>query len=238
MTTNPLDNKRVIKIKESIKDIKNRIEQAAILAKRKVSDINLMAVTKTVPPEYVNIAINEGINLLGENKAQELNSKYNNYNLDDSIKIHFIGHLQRNKVKSIIDKVSMIESVDSESLAREIGKQAIKADKVMPILLEVNIGLQETKTGFNPKKVKDAAKTIAQVPGVQIKGLMTIPPKDNIKYYFEKMREIYIDISQKKIDNVDMSFLSMGMSGDFETAIAFGANIVRIGSLIFGKRVF
>ena len=156
MTTSQLDNRRIMKVRDSIKDIKSRIEQAAILAKRKASEINLMAVTKTVPPEYVNIAINEGINLLGENKAQELNFKYNNYNLDDSVKIHFIGHLQRNKVKSIIDRVSMIESVDSESLAREIGKQAIKADKVMPILLEVNIGLQETKTGFNPKKVKSS----------------------------------------------------------------------------------
>lgn len=218
-----------------ILEIKKKIEYAAAKSDRKLDEINLMAVTKNVSADLVNTAINSGIELLGENRAQELNAKYYDYSLDN-VDIHFIGHLQRNKIRTIINKVSMIESVDSEHLAREIGKQAIKNNKIMPILLEVNIGKQQTKIGFCPDKIVEQVKIISTIPGVKVRGLMTIPPKENVMYYFEKIRDIYIDILREKIDNVSMDFLSMGMSGDFEEAISCGSNIVRIGNLIFGSR--
>lgn len=216
-------------------EIKKKMEYAASKSGRKLDEINLMAVTKNVSADLVNVAINSGINLLGENRAQELNSKYYDYERDN-VDIHFIGHLQRNKVRTIINKVSMIESVDSEHIAREIGKHAIKNNKIMPVLLEVNIGMQQTKTGFYPDKILEQVKIISTIPGIKIKGLMIIPPRENIRYYFEKIRDIYIDISLEKIDNVCMDFLSMGMSDDFEQAITCGSNIVRIGSLIFGSK--
>ena len=232
MITSQLDKNIIV---NRILEIRKKIEYAALKSGRKLDEINLMAVTKNVSADLVNVAINSGVKLLGENRAQELNSKYYDYNLDN-VDIHFIGHLQKNKIKTIINKVSMIESVDSEDLAREIGKHAIKNDKIMPILLEVNIGMQQTKTGFYPDKVLDHIKIISNIPGVKIRGLMVIPPKENVMYYFEKIRDIYIDISHKKIDNVNMDFLSMGMSGDFEKAISCGSNIVRIGNLMFGSR--
>ncbi len=232
MITNQLDKDSV---KHRVLEIRKKIAYAAVKSDRNMNEISLMAVTKNVSADLVNIAIKSGIRLLGENRAQELNSKYDYYERDN-VDIHFIGHLQRNKVKTIINKVDMIESVDSEHLACEIGKQALKNNKTMPILLEINIGKQQTKTGFDPDKVLEAAKTIANIPGVKIRGLMTIPPKENVTYYFEKIKDIYIDISQEKIDNVNMDFLSMGMSSDFEKAISFGSNIVRIGSLMFGSR--
>lgn len=232
MITSQLDKNFV---KQRVMEIRKRIAYAAARSGRNLDEINLMAVTKNVSVDLVNVAIEAGIKLLGENRAQEFNSKYCNYERDN-VDIHFIGHLQRNKVKMVIDKVDMIESVDSEQLACEIGKQALRHDKVMPILLEVNIGMQETKTGFDPDKILESVKNIANIPGVKIKGLMTIPPKGAATYYFEKIKDIYIDISREKIHNVNMDFLSMGMSGDFEQAIAFGSNIVRIGSLMFGPR--
>lgn len=232
MITNQLDKDSV---KHRVLEIRKKLAYAAAKSNRNVNEISLMAVTKNVSADLVNAAIKSGIRLLGENRAQELNSKYDYYERDN-VDIHFIGHLQRNKVKTIINKVDMIESVDSEHLACEIGKQALKNNKTMPILLEINIGKQQTKTGFDPDKVLEAAKAIANMPGVKIRGLMTIPPKENVTYYFEKIKDIYIDISQEKIDNVSMDFLSMGMSSDFEKAISFGSNIVRIGSLMFGSR--
>lgn len=232
MITNQLDRNIV---KQRILEIRKKIAYAAEKSNRNSDQINLMAVTKNVSSDLVNVAIQTGVKLLGENRAQELNLKYNDYKRDN-VDIHFIGHLQRNKVKTIINKVDMIESVDSEHIAREIGKQALKNNKIMPILLEVNIGMQQTKTGFDPDKVFESVKTIATIPGVKIRGLMTIPPKENVMYYFEKIRNIYIDISREKIDNVNMDFLSMGMSSDFEQAIECGSNIVRIGSLMFGSR--
>lgn len=232
MITNQLDNDFV---KQRVLEIRKKISYAAAKSDRNVNEISLMAVTKNVSADLVNVAISSGVKLLGENRAQELNLKYDCYQRDN-VDIHFIGHLQRNKVKTIINKVDMIESVDSEHLACEIGKQALKNNKIMPILLEINIGKQQTKTGFDPDEVLEATKTIANIPGVKIRGLMTIPPKENVTYYFEKIKDIYIDISQEKTDNVNMDFLSMGMSSDFEKAISFGSNIVRIGSFMFGPR--
>ena len=229
MITNQLDENR---IKQRISDIRNRIKLAAKKAGRSANEIKLMAVTKNVLPEYVNIAIGEGVRLLGENRAQELVSKHDFYDLD-GVDIHFIGHLQRNKVKKIIDKVSMIESVDSEHLAEEISRCCLKIGMKMPILLEVNVGNEKTKSGFAVDEIFEAARIVSKMPGVAVKGLMAIPPKENVFNHFKKIWDIYIDISLKNIDNISMDFLSMGMRADFEQAIACGANIVRIGGLIF-----
>lgn len=237
MITNQFDDRYAESIKSNVRDIKERVEKAARKCGRDPKEIQIMAVTKTVEPEYVNIAIGEGITLIGENKAQEFNSKYEKYDLDGE-NIHFIGHLQRNKVKTIIDKVSMIESVDSVSLAKEINKQALKLDKIMPILIEINIGKEEGKSGFYKEDIEEACKEISKMSNIKIKGLMSIPPKDNIDYYFEENKQIYVDISGKKLDNVNMDYLSMGMSGDFEAAILHGANIIRIGTSLFGKRYY
>lgn len=202
-------------------------------------DIILLAATKTVDCDTINYAVSKGINYIGENKVQELLSKYGKTNAPHN---HFIGHLQTNKVKDIIDKVEMIESVDSIKLAREISKQAEKHGITMDILLEVNIGGEESKWGFKPLEVEAAIKEISNLQGVRICGLMTIPPiceeSEDSRKYFQKMYKLFIDISNKKIDNSSMDILSMGMSDDFPIAIEEGANLVRVGTALFGKRIY
>lgn len=200
-------------------------------------DVILLAATKTVDVDTINYAIDKGISYIGENKVQELLSKYGKIN---NVHNHFIGHLQTNKVKDIIDKVELIQSVDSLKLANEISKQAVKRDICMDILLEVNIGGEESKWGFKPEEVEKAVCEIAKLPGIRIKGLMTIPPicenSLEVRKYFKKMYKLFIDISNKKIDNSSMDILSMGMSDDFDIAIEEGANLVRVGTALFGKR--
>jgi pyridoxal phosphate enzyme (YggS family) len=198
----------------------------------------LLAATKTVPVEVINEAISKGLDLIGENKVQELKEKYPN--LDKSAEIHFIGNLQTNKVKDVIPMVSMIHSVSSEKLAAEISKQCQKFDKDMDVLLQINIGNEDSKSGFSADEIFTACENISKLPRVFIKGLMAIPPiceneQENSKY-FCKMRQLFIDIEAKKMDNVSMVYLSMGMSGDYMEAIRCGANIVRIGSSLFGER--
>jgi pyridoxal phosphate enzyme (YggS family) len=198
----------------------------------------LLAATKTVPVEVINEAISMGLDLIGENKVQELKEKYPY--LDKSAEIHFIGHLQTNKVKDVVPMVSMIHSVSSEKLAGEISKQCQKIGKNMDVLLEVNIGNEEAKSGFSPEEVIAACQKISKLPSLSVKGLMAIPPiceneEENSKY-FCKMRQLFIDIEAEKMDNVNMVYLSMGMSGDYREAVRCGANIVRIGSLLFGER--
>lgn len=202
-------------------------------------DIILLAATKTVDVDTINYAIEKGINYIGENKVQELLSKYEKV---EDVHNHFIGHLQTNKVKDIIDKVELIQSVDSVKLAREISKQAQKHGRIMDILLEVNIGGEESKWGFKPDEVEASVLEIAKLPGVFIRGLMTIPPinenSEETRKYFRKMYKLFIDISNKKIDNSSMDILSMGMSDDFDIAIEEGANLVRVGTALFGKRIY
>lgn len=218
-----------------IGEIRKRICNAAQRFGRDASEVHLMAVTKTVPADTVNIAIEQGVDLLGENRVQEFLSKYSVYRTTAE-NIHFIGHLQTNKVKKIVDKVSMIESVDSISLAKEINDEAGKRNRIMPILLEINIGEEKTKFGFFPSQMKSALEELSKLPNIQVSGLMTIPPKRDGKLYFRKMQRLYIDISNQNMDNINMSYLSMGMSEDFESAVECGANIIRIGTAIFGKR--
>ncbi len=219
------------------KDVLDRLYAAAEKSGRSAEDITLLAATKTVDADTVNYAIKKGITHIGENRVQELLSKYSLLNPAHS---HFIGHLQTNKVKDIIDKVEMIESVDSLKLAKEISKQAGKHGLVMNILAEINIGGEESKSGFAPKDAENAVKEIAKLPNIHIKGLMCIPPVANMpeeaRKYFRKMYKLFLDIGAKNIDNSDMSVLSMGMSGDFDIAVSEGANLVRVGTSLFGKR--
>lgn len=219
------------------KDVLDRLYAAAEKSGRSAEDVTLLAATKTVDADTVNYAIKKGITHIGENRVQELLSKYSLLNPAHS---HFIGHLQTNKVKDIIDKVEMIESVDSLKLAKEISKQAGKRGIVMDILAEINIGGEESKSGFAPEDAENAVREIAKLPNIRIKGLMCIPPVANMpeetRKYFRKMYKLFLDIGAKNIDNSDMSVLSMGMSGDFDIAVSEGANLVRVGTSLFGKR--
>ncbi len=222
---------------QNYKAITEKIKKAAEASGRKFDDITLLAATKTVDAEVINHAIASGIEFIGENRVQEFLSKYNSY---ASVHKHFIGHLQSNKVKDIIDKVELIHSVHSYKLAEEISKQALKHNIKMNILLEINIGNEESKSGFLLDEAIAAAKKIARLDGVFIKGLMAIPPiceePQQNKPYFAKMKKLFIDIKAQKIDNSSMDILSMGMSDDYEVAILEGANMVRLGTALFGRR--
>lgn len=226
-------------IKHNYETIVSAIAQAAIESGRKPEDITFLAATKTVDAEIINYAISLGLSFIGENKVQELLSKYESYDLDNS-QLHFIGHLQTNKVRQIVGKVSMIQSVDSVKLALEISKQSIKQGIVTDILVEVNIGDEENKSGVAPDELENLLREISAFEGISVKGLMAIPPicenEQKIRGYFQNMRKLFIDISDKKIDNIKMDILSMGMSGDYYEAILEGANLVRIGSSLFGAR--
>ncbi|MBR6562607.1 MAG: YggS family pyridoxal phosphate-dependent enzyme [Clostridia bacterium] len=201
----------------------------------------LLAATKTVPAEMINFAIEQGLNLIGENRVNELLEKYEQIDRD-RVELHFIGALQTNKVKYIIDKVDMIQSVDRESLALEIERQAARIGRVMPILAEVNIGREATKSGVLPEQAIEFCRYLQTLPHLELRGLMAIPPKsekigENRKY-FSEMRKIFIDISSINVDNSNMDILSLGMSDDYLDAVECGSNLVRVGSAIFGKRVY
>ncbi len=221
------------------KQINERIAEAAQKAGKRREDITFLAATKTVEPEFINYAISLGLDHIGENKVQELVSKYDKYNLDKA-SLQFIGHLQTNKVKQIVDKVDLIQSVDSLKLAKEISKQSLKLGKNTDILIEVNIGREENKSGVLPEQLEDLLCQVAELDGISIKGLMAIPPicdsSQKISEYFRNMHNIFIDISAKKLDNISMTILSMGMSADYYEAILEGANMVRVGSSLFGAR--
>ncbi|MEE1393735.1 MAG: YggS family pyridoxal phosphate-dependent enzyme [Negativibacillus sp.] len=226
-------------VAQNVSALQEQICQAATAAGRDPAQVRLMAVTKTVDPELVNAAIDAGITLLGENKAQELCAKYDSYH-KDGVEIHFIGHLQTNKVRQIVDKVQMIESVDSLPLAEEINKRCAALNKQMPILIEVNIGREESKSGVLPEDLPALLEEISKLPAVSVRGLMAIPPvcenNEQVSQYFYQIQQLFIDIKQKKYDNINMEILSMGMSGDYQTAIAYGSNVVRIGTAMFGQR--
>ena len=199
----------------------------------------LLAATKTVPPEMINFALDCGVDLIGENRVNELLEKYE-YIDRNRTELHFIGALQTNKVKYIIDKVDMIQSVDRISLADEIERQAAKHNIIMPVLAEVNIGYEESKSGILPENAEEFCKYLGSLPHIKLRGLMAIPPKceksENNREYFCKMRKIFIDISSINVDNSNMGILSLGMSDDYLTAVECGSNLVRVGSAIFGKR--
>ncbi len=232
---------RLNNIEHNIRVIKEKIAKAALDSGRNPDEVRLMAVTKTVEPMFINHAIKCGIDLIGENKVQELLSKKPYLNLE-SVECHLIGHLQTNKVKQIVSEVNMIESVDSVKLAKEISKRSEAVGVTTECLVEVNIGDEDSKTGLELTMLEKTLIEIAALPGVKVKGLMTIPPicddEAELDKYFCQMQEIFIDIKTKKIDNIDMCILSMGMSGDYEAAVRHGSNLVRVGSAIFGPRIY
>ncbi|MBE6886296.1 MAG: YggS family pyridoxal phosphate-dependent enzyme [Ruminococcaceae bacterium] len=241
MIINPLTNDFIrIPFPDRIDAIRDAIAEEAIRAGRDPSEISLMAVTKTVPPEKVNLAIEKGITLLGENRVQEMLSKYESYRAGSHI--HFIGGLQTNKVKYIVGKVEMIESVDSLRLAEEIGKRSVAAGVVTDILCEINIGGEESKGGIAPFAAEELIRQMAEIPGIHLRGLMTIPPycedEKVVESFFDKTHALLLDIRAKNIDNIDMDVLSMGMSHDFLPAVRHGSTVLRLGRILFGERIY
>lgn len=227
-------------IAENIARVRANIAAAAKEAGRDVSEITLVGASKMNDADACRQAIAAGIDVLGENREQEMTKKLAEHAYDGA-PLHFIGHLQRNKVKNVVGKVAMIESVGSLELLSAIDKQAEKLGIVQDILLEVNIGGEEAKSGFAPAQLEDAARAAQAMSHVRVRGLMTIPPADsdrdtNIRY-FQEVRALYVDINEKLFHN-ELKCLSMGMSGDFEDAIRNGATMVRVGTAIFGARYY
>lgn len=225
-------------LKENLKEVQKNILKACEKSGRNPDDVTLIAVSKTKPVPMLQEIYDENICDFGENKVQELVEKYDE--LPQDIKWHMIGHLQRNKVKYIVDKVCLIHSVDSYRLAEEINIQAKKKNITVPILVEVNIAEESSKFGIHAEDAIALVEQIAQLENVRIKGLMTIAPfvenpEDN-RQYFRNIRQLSVDIAAKNIDNVSMNVLSMGMTGDYMVAIEEGATMVRVGTGIFGER--
>ncbi len=218
----------------------NEVKQLTVKSGRKEDECTLVAVSKTKPVEMLREAYEAGCRDFGENYVQELVDKIPQ--LPGDIRWHMIGHLQTNKVKYIVGKTFLIHGVDSVKLAREIGKQSEKLGLVSDILLEVNIASEESKFGFKPDEVTDAVNEIAQIPGVRIRGLMTSAPicenPEQNRVFFHNMKQLSIDIKKQKTDNVCMDYLSMGMSGDYVTAVDEGSTFVRVGTAIFGAREY
>ena len=225
-------------IAENIAAIRARIDAAARTTGRTGADITLVAATKMNDAARVREAVAAGIDACGENRVQEMTEKLAQ-GAYTGAPLHFIGHLQRNKVKQVVGKAALIQSIGSPELLAEVDRQAEKLGIVQDILLEVNIGGEESKSGFAPDAVEQAAAQAKTLAHVRVRGLMTIPPADATREqnmaYFEKVRALYVDISRKMYDN-RLEYLSMGMSGDFADAIRAGANMVRVGSAIFGAR--
>jgi len=227
-------------IKRNLEIIRERIEKAAAKSGRKAEDIMLVAVSKTVEPEKIIKAIDEGITELGENRVQELVQKYDIINRDCNW--HLIGHLQTNKVKYIVDKVKLIHSVDRYSLAAEINTRAQKIGKKVDILVQVNISGEQSKFGAAAQDALELIRKISELENLRVRGLMTIAPyttnPEAVRYVFSGLRKLSIDIEKENINNINMEYLSIGMSNDFEVAIEEGANIVRIGTALFGERKY
>ena len=226
-------------IAENVAKIKEDMAKAAIRAGRDPKDILLCAATKMNDTENVRQAIAAGVDCCGENRVQELTQKLSE-NAYEGAPVHFIGHLQTNKVKQVVGKVSLIHSVDSQRLLEAINKEAAKQGICQDILLEVNIGNEESKSGFSPDQLPEVLSQIGSFENIRVRGLMAIPPicqnpTDNHKF-FEKMCNLSVDITAKKYDNVSVEILSMGMSDDYEDAIACGSTMIRVGTAIFGSR--
>ena len=225
-------------IQENIAEIRARIDRAARSTGRTGADITLVGASKMNDAAACQAAIAAGIDVLGENRVQEMTEKLAQ-NAYDGAPLHFIGHLQRNKVKQVVGKVALIQSVGSVELLREIEKAAEKLALRQDILLEVNIGGEEAKSGFAPEALCEAAALARELPHVRVRGVMAIPPierepEGNVPY-FRKLHALFVDINEKMYDN-ELEYISMGMSGDFESAIRCGSNMVRVGTAIFGAR--
>ncbi len=227
-------------IKENIAEVEKKVAAACERSGRKREDVLLLAVSKTIDVDRIKEAVDCGLTSLGENKVQEIMDKYDAMGPD--VKWHLIGHLQTNKVKYIIDKVDLIHSVESLKLAEEISKRAEAKGVTANILLEVNVADEESKFGIKVDECEEMVRKISVLPNIVIRGLMTVAPfvenPEENRGYFRQLKQLLVDINSKKIDNVNMEVLSMGMTGDYEVAIEEGATIVRVGTGIFGARVY
>lgn len=225
---------RYPQIADNLKEICENVENAKAKYRSADDIVRIMAVTKTVDADKINFAVECGLTLLGENRVQEYRLKKELY--DPSAEVHFIGHLQTNKVKYIINDVSMIQSVDSFKLASEINRLAAKNGRSMDILLEVNIGDEQTKSGVAKSELMALARQVSQLENIRIKGLMAIPPIGSDEAVFAEMKELFEGLKEKELARAEIQLLSMGMSGDYELAIKHGSNLVRIGTRLFGAR--
>lgn len=225
-------------ISENIENIRKNIDAACKRSGRDPKDVLLLAVSKTVDVDRIKVAVDCGLNSLGENRVQEIMEKYEP--MGENVKWHLIGHLQTNKVKYIIDKVELIHSVESIKLAEEINKQAKKHNLVMDVLVEVNMADEESKFGVKPEETESFIRELALMDNIRVRGLMTVAPNvengEENRVYFRNMKQLLVDINAKNINNINMDILSMGMTGDYETAVEEGATIIRVGTGIFGKR--
>ncbi len=225
-------------IEENIRSIRSRMAAAAERAGRDVGEVMLVGASKMNDAAACQAAIRAGIDALGENRVQEMTAKLQEHAYDGA-PLHFIGHLQRNKVRQVVGVVSLIQSAGSWELLEEIERQAEKKELIQDVLLEVNIGGEESKSGFAPQVLYEAADKARSLSHIRVRGLMTIPPVEQVPHgnlpYFVEVSRLYVDISRKLYDN-SFAYLSMGMSDDFEDAIAAGATMVRVGSAIFGQR--
>lgn len=227
-------------LEKRLQSVRSRIKDAVKRSGREENDIKLIAVTKTVESDIINEAVRFGITDIGENRVQELLRKYED--IPNNVNWHLIGHLQKNKVKYIIDKAALIHSVDSFELAAEINKQALKIGKIQKILVQVNVSGEESKYGVKPEECLELCQKISMLSNVHIEGLMTMAPhlagENEIRKVFKGLRQISLDIIKENMDNISMNELSMGMSNDFEIAIEEGATLIRVGTSIFGERIY
>lgn len=225
-------------IKDNIIAISRHISDICVKKGKDPDNITVIAVTKTVDTDRINYAINNGIRNIGENKVQEIMAKYEK--IEKNVNWHLIGHLQTNKVKYIIDKVALIHSVDSIGLAEEISKRVGKAGIQKDVLIQVNVAQEETKFGIEYEEIDSFAEQLSRFPGIRVKGLMTIAPyyedTEQARLVFRRLKEKYDTLAAAGIPNVEMKYLSMGMTNDYVIAIEEGSNMVRIGTGIFGAR--
>ena len=223
---------------DNLNDVEKRIQAACDRSGRKREEVLLVAVSKTKQVEMIEEIMAAGIVEFGENKPQELRDKYEV--LPKNLHFHMIGHLQTNKIKYVIDRAVLIHSIDSIRLAEAVNAEAKKHDRIMPVLVEVNVAQEESKSGFLVEETEEAIREIAKLSNIRVEGLMTIAPfvenAEENRQYFVKLRKLSVDIAAKNIDNVTMPHLSMGMTGDYEVAIEEGATMVRVGTGIFGER--
>lgn len=225
-------------IRDNLEQVQQRIKEACENAGRDEKEVTLVSVSKTKPLSMLQEAYEAGVRDFGENKVQELMEKIPE--MPGDVRWHMIGHLQRNKVKYIVGKVFLIHSVDSLRLAEEISREAVKQDVEADILLEVNVAGEESKFGATSDAAAELALNVSKLPGIHIRGLMTIAPfvenAEENRQYFRKLKQLSVDIERKNIDNVSMDVLSMGMTGDYPVAVEEGATYVRVGTGIFGER--
>ena len=226
-------------IAENVKRIKAEIARTAAASGRDPEQIRLLAATKMNDVEHVKAAIRAGVDICGENRVQEMLEK-NALGAYEGVPLHFIGHLQKNKIRQVVGLCELIHSVDSLPLLKELSRTAENKGLVQDVLLEVNIGNEQSKSGFSPEEIEAVLTETTKLPSVRVRGLMAIPPicgrPEENRPFFLKMQKLFIDNCEKKYDNISIDFLSMGMSGDYTEAIRCGANMVRIGSGIFGPR--